>query len=332
MPEVFLLVALAIATALIFDFGNGMNDAANAVATIVATKVLSIRSAVILAAIGNFAGVFIFGVAVANTIGKGLVDPSVVDAFVIIGGLIGAIVWVYFSTFKGIPVSASHALIGGFVGAALGKAGITGLKIGGITKVLVFIVVAPLLGMMGGFLFFAAIMWMFRKVNPKKINKYFKKLQIVSASFYAITHGANDAQKTMGIVAVLLFSSGYLGSEFHVPLWVIYTSYAFIAMGTYVGGFKVIKTMGMKLTRLRPVHGFCAETAGGLVLAFTSAAGIPVSTTHVIAGSITGVGATRRLSAVRWNLARKIVYAWIFTIPAACIVSAASYYAISLFL
>ncbi|MBS3102709.1 inorganic phosphate transporter [Candidatus Woesearchaeota archaeon] len=330
MPELFFLVALAVIIALVFDFGNGMNDSANAIATVVATKVLSLRNAVLLAAFGNFAGVFFFGVAVANTIAKGLVNPAVVDVYVILGGLVGSIFWVYFTTYKGLPVSASHALIGGFVGAALVKAGTSSLIFSGITKVLIFIVFAPLLGMAGGFIFFTLIMWIFRKTNPSKINKYFKKLQLISASSYAITHGANDAQKTMGIIAVLLFSSGFLGSEFFVPVWVIYASYIVISLGTFAGGWKVIKTMGMRLTKLRPVHGFCAESAGALVLAFTSSTGIPVSTTHVIAGSITGVGATRRLSAVRWNLARKIVYAWILTIPAAATVSGISYYLISL--
>lgn len=331
MPEpIFFIVAFTIIIALIFDFGNGMNDAANAIATVVATKVLSLRSAVLLAAIGNFAGVFIFGVAVATTVAKGLVEPSVVNAYVILGGLIGAILWVYFATYKGIPISASHALIGGFIGAALVKAGTSSLKISGIAKVLAFIVVAPILGMIGGFIFFTLIMWIFRKVDSSKINKYFKKLQLISASFYSITHGANDAQKTMGIIAILLFSSGLLGNEFFVPKWVIYTSYTIIALGTFAGGWKVIKTMGIRLTKLRPVHGFCAESAGSLVLAFTSLTGIPVSTTHVIAGSIAGVGSTRRFSAVRWNLARKIVYAWLFTIPASAIISGISYYLISL--
>ena len=330
MPEIFFLVALAVVIALIFDFGNGMNDSANAIATVIATKALSLRNAVLLAAFGNFAGVFIFGVAVATTIAKGLVEPSIVDVYVILGGLVGSILWVYFSTYNGIPISASHALIGGFIGAALAKAGLSSLKIAGITKVLVFIVVAPLLGMIGGFLFFVAMLWIFRKADPSKINKYFKKLQLVSASFYSISHGANDAQKTMGLIAILLFSSGFLGDEFFVPKWVIYASYTVIALGTYAGGWNVIKTMGVKLTRLRPVHGFCAESAGSLVLAFASITGIPVSTTHVIAGSIAGVGATRRLSAVRWNLAKKIVYAWILTIPASATVSGISYYLISL--
>ncbi len=333
MPEIFfVLVVFTIVIALIFDFGNGINDAANAIATVVATRALPLWGAVLLAAVGNFAGVFIFGVAVATTVAKGLVDPSIVTVYVILGGLIGAIFWVYFASFKGIPVSASHSLLGGFIGAALVKGGVSSLKLGGIAKIVAFIVVAPVLGMVGGFLFFVLIMWIFRKANPIKINKWFRKLQLISASSYAVTHGANDAQQVMGIIALLLFSTGFLGGEFFIPLWVILASYTAIALGTLIGGWRVIKTMGMKLTKLRPVHGFCAETAGSIVVGFVSIIGIPVSTTHVIAGSITGVGATRRLSAVRWSLARNIVWAWVLTIPAAAIVSGASYFAISLFI
>ena len=333
MPEIFfVMVVFTVMLALIFDFGNGLNDAANAIATVVATRALPLWGAVILAAAGNFIGVFIFGVAVATTIAKGLVEPSIITVYVILSGLIGSILWVYIATYKGLPVSASHSLIGGFVGAALAKAGVLSLKFAGILKVLVFIVVAPFLGMIGGFLFFAMIMWIFRKVSPSKINKWFRRLQLVSATSYSITHGANDAQKTMGLISVLLFSTGFLGDKFFVPSWVIIASYTVIALGTLAGGWKVIKTMGVKLTRLRPVHGFCAESAGSLVLAFTSMTGIPVSTTHVIAGSIIGVGATRRLSAVRWDLARNILWAWILTIPASAIVSGFSYFIISFFI
>jgi PiT family inorganic phosphate transporter len=328
----FMLVVFTVILALIFDFGNGMNDAANAIATVVATKALPLWGAILLAAFGNFAGVFIFGVAVATTIAKGLVDPAIVTVYMILGGLVGSIFWVYFASFKGIPVSASHALLGGFIGAALVKGGIPALKLVGIFKVLIFIVAAPVLGMIGGFLFFALIMWIFRRANPKKMNKWFRRLQLISATSYAITHGANDAQKTMGIIALLLFSSGFLGDEFFVPLWVIIASYTVIALGTFAGGWRVIKTIGMKLTKIRPVHGFCASSAGSVVLAFTSIVGIPVSTTHVIAGSIAGVGVTRRFSAVRWSLARNIVWAWIITIPAAAAVSGASYFLISLFI
>ena len=333
MPEIFfMLVVFTIVLALIFDFGNGVNDAANAIATVVATRALPLGGAVILAAIGNFAGVFIFGVAVATTVAKGLVDPAIVNVYVILGGLIGAIFWVYFASFKGIPVSASHALIGGFIGAAFVKAGVASLKLWGIAKVLIFIVVAPVLGMIGGFLFFALIMWIFRKFNPSKINHWFRRLQLISATSYAVNHGANDAQKTIGIITLLLFSSGFLGSEFYVPFWVIMTSYTVIALGTLSGGWKVIKTMGMRLTKLRPVHGFCAETSGSLVLAFCSIFGIPVSTTHVIAGSIAGVGATRRVSSIRWNLAKNIVWAWVLTVPISATVSGVSYFVISWFI
>ena len=328
----FMLVVFTVILALIFDFGNGLNDAANAIATVVATRALPLWGAVLLAAIGNFAGVFIFGVAVATTVAKGLVDPEIVTVYVILGGLVGSILWVYFATYKGLPISASHSLIGGFIGAALAKAGIESLNFGGIAKVSIFIVAAPVLGMIGGFLFFTLIMWIFRRADPKKINRWFRRLQLISATSYSITHGANDAQKTMGLIAILLFSSGFLGEEFFVPFWVIIASYTVIALGTLAGGWKVVKTMGMKLTKLRPVHGFCAESAGSLVLAFTSMIGIPVSTTHVIAGSIAGVGATRRFSAVRWSLARKIVWAWILTIPAAATVSGISYFLISLFI
>ena len=328
----FMLVVFTVILALIFDFGNGLNDAANAIATVVATRALPLWGAVILAAVGNFAGVFIFGVAVATTVAKGLVDPSIVTVYVILGGLIGSIFWVYFASYKGIPVSASHALLGGFIGAALAKAGISSLNLVGVSKVLIFIVAAPILGMIGGFLFFTLIMRVFRRADPNKMNKWFRRLQLISATTYSITHGANDAQKTMGIIALLLFSTGFLGEEFFVPLWVILASYTAIALGTLVGGWRVIKTIGMKLTKIRPVHGFCASGAGSLVLGFTSIAGIPVSTTHVIAGSIMGVGATARLSAVRWNLARKIVWAWILTIPAAAIISGFSYLVISLFI
>jgi PiT family inorganic phosphate transporter len=222
--------------------------------------------------------------------------------------------------------------LGGFIGAALVKGGISSLKLGGIAKVVAFIVVAPILGMIGGFVFFTIVMWIFRKRNPNKINKWFKRLQLISATSYAVTHGTNDAQKTMGIIALLLFTAGFLGEEFYVPFWVVLSSHAAIALGTFFGGWRVIKTMGMKLTKLKPVHGFCAESAGSLVLGFTSMTGIPVSTTHVIAGSIAGVGVTRRLSAVRWGLARNIVWAWILTIPAAATVSGVSYFVISLFI
>lgn len=331
MPEL-VLVVVAIIIALAFDFGNGLNDAANAIATVVATRVLSLRAAVLMAAIGNFSGVFVFGVAVATTIGKGLIDPSVVTVYIIISGLIGAILWVYGASYLGLPVSASHALIGGFVGSAVMAAGLKAVLMGGVIKIVAFIVVAPLLGLLGGFLFQVIILWVFRKINPSKVNKYFKRLQLVSAFSYSLGHGANDAQKTMGIIAIILFSSGYLGAEFYVPFWVIITSYTVIALGTLIGGKRVIKTLGMRLTDLKPVNGFCAETAGAATIISCSIAGIPVSTTHVISGSIAGVGSARRLSAVRWGLARKIVWAWILTIPASAFVGGLLYLGVSFFI
>lgn len=326
------LVIIAIIIALVFDFGNGLNDAANAIATVVATRVLSLRAAVLMAAIGDFSGVFIFGVAVATTIGKGLIDPSVVNVYIIISGLIGAILWVYGATYFGLPISASHALIGGFVGSAIVAAGLKVVILSGLIKVITFIIIAPISGMIGGFLFLVLIMRIFKKANPVKVTKYFKRLQLISAFSYSLSHGANDAQKTMGIIAIVLFSSGFLGSEFYVPLWVIFASYTTIALGTLVGGRKVIKTMGMRLTNLKPVSGFCAETAGAATIISCSLAGIPVSTTHVIAGSIAGVGTTRRLSAVRWNIARNILWAWILTIPASAIVGGLLYFIVSFFI
>ena len=330
MPEL-VLVVVAIIIALAFDFGNGLNDAANAIATVVATRVLSLRMAVLMAAIGNFSGVFVFGVAVATTIGKGLIDPSIVDVYIIISGLIGAILWVYGASYLGLPVSASHALIGGFVGSAVVAAGLKAILLGGVFKVAAFIVVAPLLGMLGGFLFQVIILWISRKTNPSKVNKHFKKLQLVSAFSYSLSHGANDAQKTMGIIAIVLFSAGYLGGEFYIPFWVIMASYTTIALGTLAGGSRVIKTLGLKLTDLKPVNGFCAETAGAATIIGCSLAGIPVSTTHVISGSIAGVGSTRRLSAVRWGIARNIVWTWVFTIPASAFVGGVLYYGVSFF-
>jgi PiT family inorganic phosphate transporter len=328
----FVLVVLAIIIALVFDFGNGLNDAANAIATIVATRVLSLRAAVLMAAIGNFSGVFVFGVAVATTIGKGLIDPSVVSIFIIISGLIGAILWVYGASYLGIPVSASHALIGGFVGSAIAAAGLNVVVWNGLLKVIAFIVIAPLLGMIGGFIVLLLVMRIFRKSYPSKVNKYFKRLQLISAFTYSLSHGSNDAQKTMGIIALVLFSAGYLGSEFYVPFWVILASYATIALGTLVGGRKVIKTVGMRLTNLKPVSGFCAETAGAATIIGCSLAGIPVSTTHIIAGSIAGVGTVKRMSAVRWHVARKIIWAWILTIPVSAIAGALMYYGAGFFI
>ena len=332
MLDVPIIVIFIIIIALIFDFGNGLNDAANAVSTIIATRVLNLRQAVVMSAIGNFIGVFIFGVAVATTIGKGLVLPSVANSYIILAGLIGAIFWVYLTTYLGLPISASHALVGGYIGSAVVAAGFGAIIFSGVLKVLVFIFLAPLLGMAGAFLFQLIVFHLFKKSEPSKANKYFKKLQILSASVYSIGHGTNDAQKTMGIISILLFSAGLLGKEFYVPFWVVIMSHAAIALGTLCGGWKVIKTMGMRITKLQPINGFCAETAGASVVIGSTIFGIPVSTTHVISGSIMGVGAMKRVSAVRWGIARKIILAWILTIPVSAIIGGVSYFVIKMFI
>ncbi|MFH1663520.1 MAG: inorganic phosphate transporter [archaeon] len=325
MLDSFFLVAIGVFLALVFDFGNGLNDAANAISTVVATRVLSLRSAVLLSAFFNFAAAFFFSVAVATTIGKGLIHPEAVTTVIVLSGLIGSILWVYASSFIGIPVSASHALIGGFVGSALIGAGFNSLILSGIIPVFAFIFVAPILGAIGSFLFSSLVLKIVRNAPPGKVNNYFKKLQLISVSVYSLGHGTNDAQKTMGLISILLFSGGFLGSEFFVPWWVIIASYTTIALGTIAGGWKVVKTMGTKITKLRPVNGFCAETSGAAVILGSTFFGIPVSTTHVISGSIMGVGISKRLSAVRWQIARNIVWAWILTIPVTALIGAMSY-------
>lgn len=320
-----IFVIIIIFIALIFDFGNGMNDAANAISTVVATKVLSLRAAVIMSAFFNFIGAFVFGVAVASTIGKGIVDPKIIDPYLILSALIGAIVWTYVTTYKGLPISVSHALIGGLVGAALVKAGTSGLILNGISKVVLFIFMAPIVGFIGAFIFSLIIFRIFRKSKNKKVDSLFRWLQIGSAAAYSMSHGTNDAQKTMGIISVLLFTTGYLGATFHVPFWVVIISHTAIALGTLVGGIKVVRTMGHKITKLRPVDGFCAETSGAMVITTATHFGIPVSTTHVISGSIMGVGTTKRASAVKWGTANKILWSWILTIPVSAAVSALVY-------
>lgn len=326
------LIILIIALALTFDFLNGVNDAANAVATVVATKVLKPTNAVILSAIMNFVGAFIFTTAVASTIGRGIVNPSIVNEYVILSAVVGAIMWTYVNTSLGLPISVSHSLIGGLIGSALVAVGIGSLIFSGILKVMIFIVVAPVLGIIGGFLFTVIILRLFGKGTPSKLNFYFKKLQLISASFYALGHGTNDAQKTMGIIFATLIIAGFLIPTDKIPMWVILSSHAAIAFGTLIGGWKVVRTMGMRLTKIRPIEGFCAETSGGGILLFTALSGIPVSTTHVIAGSIMGVGSTKRLTAVRWGIARKIVWAWILTIPVSAILAGGVYLLISIFI
>jgi len=317
MSGAVLLVALIIAVALVFDFINGFHDAANSIATVVSTRVLTPMQAVAWAAFFNFVAAFGFGVQVARTVGKGVVQSAVVDQWVILGALTGAIVWNLVTWYYGIPSSSSHALIGGFAGAALAKAGWGALIPSGLLKIAVFIVLAPVIGMVLGFALMVATLWIFRRVRPSRVDKLFRRLQLISAAFYSLGHGTNDAQKTMGIIAILLFSSGYLGPEFYVPFWVVLAAHAAMALGTMAGGWRIVKTMGMKLTKLRPVGGCCAETAGAVMLIGTAVGGIPVSTTHTITGSIMGVGAVQRFSAVRWGLAGHILWAWILTIPLA---------------
>lgn len=319
------LVIIGIAIALIFDLLNGMNDAANSIATIVSTRVLSPIAAVAWAAFFNFAAYFLFGVHVANTIGKGIVDTTVVNEYFVLSALIGAVVWVYFCTHFGLPISVSHALIGGMIGPAFFVEGSEFIIASGVWKVVAFIFLSPLIGLILGYLMMVLTMVLFRKTTPNKVDHVFRVMQLLSSAFFSLGHGSNDAQKTMGIIAVLLFSAGYLGAEFYVPQWVVISSYSAIALGTLLGGWKVIKTMGMGLTDLRPVGGFCAETAGALTLMGTALAGIPVSTTHTITGSIIGVGVTRRISAVRWGTASHILVAWVLTIPAAMLVSGLLY-------
>ncbi len=329
MPNL-MLVVIVILIALIFDFINGFHDSANAIATIVATNVLKPRNAVLLAAFWNFFGAFVFSVAVATTIGKGVINPNVVNIYVILAALIGAILWNITTWRYGIPSSSSHALIGGLIGAGIISSGINSIIFSGLNKILLFIFLAPLLGFLGATIFTILMMWIFKSAAPSKINNYFKKLQIVSSSFYSLGHGTNDAQKTMGIIALLLFISGLI-STFYVPTWVIFASHTTIALGTYLGGWRIIKTMGIKITKLTPFHGFSAETSSGLVLLSTAVFGVPVSTTHVISGSIIGVGSVKRYSAVRWQIARRIIVAWVLTIPISAVIAGLSYFVISLF-
>jgi PiT family inorganic phosphate transporter len=316
------LVVFIILVALVFDYINGFHDAANSIATVVSTRVLTPMQAVAWAAFFNFVAAFGFGVQVAKTVGKGVVDTAVVDQWVILGGLLGAIGWNLITWYFGIPTSSSHALIGGYVGAAVAKAGPGALLLPGLAKILAFIVLAPILGLALGWTLMVATLWTFHRFRPSRVDGLFRRLQLLSAAAYSLGHGTNDAQKTMGIIAILLFSSGYLGSEFYVPVWVILAAHAAIGLGTMAGGWRIVKTMGMRLTKLRPVGGFCAETAGAVMLIGTAVAGIPVSTTHTITGSILGVGATQRLSAVRWGLAGRIVWAWVLTLPLSATIAA----------
>jgi len=326
----FTAVVVIILVALTFDFLNGFHDAANSIATVVSTRVLSPKKAVLWAAFFNFVAAFVMGTAVAKTMGKGMIDISVVTNEVILAGLIGAITWNLFTWYYGLPVSSSHALIGGYAGAAVAKAGPGAILISGWTKTLIFIVLAPVMGMFFGFVLMVSVTWIFRRWHPFKLDQLFRRLQLVSAGLYSLGHGGNDAQKTMGIITGLLVTGGYL-KTFEVPLWVILISHAAIALGTMFGGWRIVKTMGTKITKLQPFGGFCAETSGAITLFLATRLGIPVSTTHTITGAIIGVGATRRISAVKWGVAGKIVWAWILTIPLSAAVAAISYVAIRAF-
>lgn len=334
------VVIAGIIIALLFDFLNGMNDAANSIATIVSTKVLSPGLAVLWAAFWNFAAFFVFGIHVANTIGKGIIDPNIVNPQLILSALIGAVVWVWVCTHNGLPISVSHALIGGMIGPAWFVFGSDALVATGILKIALFIVLSPLIGSLLSFIMMSLTLWVFKKKNPLKVEGIFKVMQLFSSAVFSLGHGGNDAQKTMGIIAILLFSVSGTNSfidtylydntgEFHVPFWLIITCYSVIALGTITGGWKVIRTLGDGLAKLKPVQGFCAETAGAMTLIGTALGGIPVSTTHTITGSIIGVGLTKGAASVKWATAKNIVAAWVLTIPATLVISGLIYLFIS---
>ena len=321
----FTLIFL-ILLALSFDFLNGFHDSANSIATVVSTRVLSPKIAIIWAAFFNFIAFLFFGLHVANTIGKGIIDIAVMDKGIIFAILIGACGWNIITWYFGLPTSSSHALIGGMIGSALIKSGPGSLIWAGILKTVAFILISPALGFILGVGFGVIVYWIFRKSSPLQVDHIFRKGQLVSAAFYSLGHGGNDAQKTMGIVASLLFSSGLLGGKFYIPFWVVISCYTAIALGTMSGGWRIVKTMGQKVVKLRPVDGFCAEMGGAITLIVSSLFGIPVSTTHTITGAITGVGSLKRLSAVRWGVAGRILWAWILTIPCSAAISALTYF------
>jgi PiT family inorganic phosphate transporter len=330
MPTDNWAILLIILIALTFDFLNGFHDAANSIATVVSTRVLSPQKAVFWEAFFNFLAAFVLGTHVAKTLGSGMIDLSVVTQEVVVAGLVGAIIWNLITWYFGIPVSSSHALIGGYAGAAVAKAGWGSIVPAGWTKTLEFIVLAPLIGLVLAFVLMTVVTWLFRRWNPFRLDKLFRRLQLVSAGLYSLGHGGNDAQKTMGIITGLLVASGHL-RKFEVPTWVILISNAAIALGTAFGGWRIVKTMGTKITKLQPFGGFCAESAGALTLIGATLGGIPVSTTHTITGAIVGVGATKRLSAVKWGVAGRIVWAWILTIPLAAAMSAITFWILRLF-
>ena len=325
MDSMLIAVIFLVSLALFFDFLNGFHDAANSIATIVATRVLSPRYAVMWAAFFNFIAFAFFGLHVAGTIGKGIVDIAQVDSYIIFGALMGACSWNLITWYFGLPSSSSHALVGGLIGSALVKAGPGALVMSGIIKTVAFIVISPLVGMLLGLVLGIITYNLFARATPAKVDHIFRKGQLLSAAAYSLGHGGNDAQKTMGIIAGLLFSAGYLGKEFHIPLWIVLSCHGAIALGTMSGGWRIVKTMGNKLSKLHPVDGFCAEFGASLMLFGASALGVPVSTTHTITGAIVGIGSLKRISAVKWGIAGQIVWAWILTIPATAAISAICY-------
>jgi inorganic phosphate transporter, PiT family len=320
------ILILLVALALVFDFINGFHDAANSIATVVSTGVLKPQLAVAWASFFNVVAIGIFQLKVATTIGKGIIDPAIVDHYVIFGALIGAIVWNVITWIYGIPSSSSHALIGGLIGAAVAKAGTGSLIASGILKTVAFIFVSPLLGFLFGTVLMIAVAWIFRGFTPRRMDKWFRRMQLVSASLYSIGHGGNDAQKTIGIIWMLLIAAGMSGTNEPIPVWIVVACYFAIGMGTLFGGWRIVKTMGQKITKLRPVGGFCAETGGAITLFMATGLGIPVSTTHTITGAIVGVGAVQKFNAVRWGVAGNIVWAWVLTIPASAFIAAVAWW------
>jgi len=320
------LVIALVFVALAFDFMNGFHDAANSIATVVSTRVLKPYQAVIMAAFFNFAALFVFHLSVATTIGRGIVDQGIVDHYVVFGALIGAISWNFITWYYGIPSSSSHALIGGIVGAAVAKAGTWALIPAGVLKIVAFIVISPVVGFLLAALLMLAVSWLFVRTTPSRVDRWFRRLQLLSASLYSLGHGGNDAQKTVGIIWMLLIAAGYTKVQDPIPMWVVVACYVTIALGTAFGGWRIVKTMGQRITKLKPVGGFCAETAGGITLFTTAALGIPVSTTHTITGAIVGVGAAQSTSAVRWGIAGNIVWAWVLTIPCSAFIAAIAWW------
>lgn len=316
------VIIFTIVLALVFDFINGFHDAANSIATVVSTRVLRPQWAVAWAAFFNFIAFLFFDLKVANTVGKGVIDPAIIDVWVIMAALVGAVTWNLFTWYVGLPSSSSHALIGGLVGAAIVKSGAGALNPQGLGKIVVSIAASPIIGMILGYILMSISKAAVYRSPPRRVNAIFQKLQLVSAALYSLGHGGNDAQKTMGIIAVLLFSTGHLGTEFHVPLWIVLTCHVAMGLGTLMGGWRIVKTMGMKMTKLKTIGGFSAETAGAITLFGATALGIPVSTTHTITGSILGVGSVQEVRKVRWGVVSRILWAWVLTIPAAAIVSA----------